>query len=97
MSLPYTKARLRDIAGKEMLKLYDELGEHLGNCIKMIMYTYDPRLIVLGGSVRHAYDFFEEAMWKRIRTCAFSKSAEVSDTSKVSDTYDHEVRTNSRA
>ena len=60
----------------QMLKLYDELGEHLGNCIKMIMYTYDPGLIVLGGSVRHAYDFFEEAMWKRIRTCAFSKSAE---------------------
>ena len=60
----------------QMLKLYDELGEHLGNCIKMIMYTYDPELIVLGGSVRHAYDFFEEAMWKRIRTCVFSKSAD---------------------
>ncbi len=60
----------------QMLKLYDELGGHLGNCIKMIMYTYDPELIVLGGSVRLAYDFFEEAMWKRIRTCVFSKSAE---------------------
>jgi glucokinase len=60
----------------QMLKLYDELGEHLGNCIKMIMYTYDPELIVIGGSVRHAYDFFEEAMWKRIRTCVYSKSAE---------------------
>jgi glucokinase len=60
----------------QMLKLYDELGEHLGNCIKMIMYTYDPELIILCGSVRHAYDFFEEAMWKRIQTCVFSKSAE---------------------
>lgn len=60
----------------QMLKLYDELGEHLGNCIKMIMYTYDPELIVLGGSVRHAYDFFEEAMWKRILTCVYAKSAD---------------------
>ena len=60
----------------EALRLYDELGEHLGNCIKMIMYTYDPELIIIGGSVRHAYDYFEEAMWKRIKTCVYSKSAE---------------------
>jgi glucokinase len=60
----------------QALKLYDELGEHLGNCIKMIIYTYDPELIILGGSVRHAYEYFEAAMWKRIKTCVFSKSAE---------------------
>ncbi len=60
----------------QALKLYDELGEHLGNCIKMIMYTYDPQLIILGGSVRHAYEYFQEAMWKRIKTCVFTKSAE---------------------
>lgn len=60
----------------QALKLYDELGTHLGNCIKMIIYTYDPQLIVLGGSVRHAYKYFEEAMWKHIKTCVFTKSAE---------------------
>ena len=60
----------------QALKLYDELGTHLGNCIKMIMYTYDPQLIVLGGSVRHAYNYFEEAMWKQIKTCVFTKSVE---------------------
>jgi len=59
----------------QALKLYDELGEHLGNCIKMIMYTFDPQLIILGGSVRHAYPFFEKAMWRRINTCVFTKSA----------------------
>lgn len=58
------------------LQLYAELGTHLGNCIKMIMYTYDPQLIILGGSVRHAYEYFEEAMWKQIKTCVYSKSAE---------------------
>ena len=31
----------------QALKLYDEFGEHLGNCIKMIMYTYDPELIIM--------------------------------------------------
>ena len=59
----------------QALKLYDELGMHLGNCIKMIIYTYDPQLIVLGGSVRHAYKYFEETMWKQIKTCVFGKSA----------------------
>lgn len=60
----------------QTLKLYEEMGTHLGNAIKMIMYTYDPSLIILGGSVRLAYDFFKETMWQRIQTFAFTKSAE---------------------
>ena len=69
----FEKAQQQDT---QALQLYEELGTHLGNCIKMIMYTYDPQLIVLGGSVRHAYSYFEDAMWKRIKTCVYSKSAE---------------------
>lgn len=60
----------------EALKLYEEMGTHLGNAIKMIMYTYDPSLIVLGGSVRLAYSFFQKTMWQSIKTFAFIKSAE---------------------
>lgn len=69
----FQKAKLGD---SESLKLYKELGIHLGNAIKMIMYTYDPELIILGGSVRSAYSYFQETMWDRIRTCLFSKSIE---------------------
>jgi glucokinase len=58
------------------LKLYEELGKHLGNAIKMIMYTYDTSLIILGGSVPSAYSFFENAMWERIKTFGFPKSIE---------------------
>ena len=53
---------------------YAEMGTHLGNAIKMIMYTYDPTFIVLGGSVRHAYSFFQKTMWERINTFAYTKS-----------------------
>ncbi len=60
----------------QSIKLFGELGTHLGNAIKMIMYTYDPSLIILGGSVRLAYDFFEANMWQQIKTFAFRKSAE---------------------
>lgn len=61
---------------KESLKLYAELGTHLGNAIKMIMYTYDTELIILGGSVQLAFEFFEKSMWERINTFAFPKSVE---------------------
>lgn len=69
----FQRAKKGDV---QALKLYEEMGMHLGNAIKMIMYTYDPSLIVLGGSVRMAYDFFQKTMWQRIRTFAFTKSAE---------------------
>jgi len=69
----FQKAKQNDARS---LQLYRELGTHLGNAIKMVMYTYDPELIVLGGSVRLAFDYFQETMWERIRTCLFTKSAE---------------------
>ena len=49
---------------------------HLGNAIKLIMYTYDTEMIILGGSVQLAFEFFEKSMWNRIRTFAFPKSIE---------------------
>ncbi|MGC4034763.1 MAG: ROK family protein [Chitinophagaceae bacterium] len=61
---------------QQAIDWYGEMGTHLGNAIKTILYTYDPSLIVFGGSVRFAYPYFHENMWKRIRTFAFSKSLE---------------------
>jgi len=67
----FKKARSGDQAA---LKLYEELGTHLGNAIKMILYTYDTGLIILGGSVQLAFDLFEKTMWERINTFEFPKS-----------------------
>jgi len=61
---------------QEALRMYEELGTHLGNAIKMIMYTYDVDLIVLGGSVRFAWPYFAGSMWRRIRTFAYTRSVE---------------------
>ena len=58
------------------IMLYQKLGTHLGNAIKLIMYTYDPELIILGGSVQAAYSYFEKTMWERIQTFGFPKSVE---------------------
>ncbi len=69
----FNRAKVGDERAFEM---YQELGMHLGNAIKMILYTYDPEMIIFGGSVRHAYPYFSEAMWKRIQTFAYPKSLE---------------------
>src|ERR1700744_1226939 len=58
----FKKAQAGD---EESLKRYNELGIHLGNAIKMIMYTYDTGLIILGGSVQKAFNLFEKPMWER--------------------------------
>jgi glucokinase len=67
----FEKAKAGD---PESRSRYGEMGTHLGNAIKMILYTYDPSLIIFGGSVRHAYPYFQETMWQRINTFAYPKS-----------------------
>jgi len=59
----------------QALKMYEEMGFHLGNAIKMILYALDVELIILGGSVRHAFPYFSKTMWQRLNTFAFAKSA----------------------
>jgi len=67
----FEKAKAGDLQARQW---YAEMGMHLGNAIKMIMYTYDASLIIFGGSVRHAYPFFSKTMWERINTFAYIKS-----------------------
>ncbi len=67
----FERAKAGDLQAQQW---YAEMGTHLGNAIKMILYAYDPPLIVFGGSVRHAYPYFQQTMWERINSFAFSKS-----------------------
>jgi len=59
---------------EEAQAMFEEMGTHLGRAIKSVLYAVDPAQIVLGGSVRRAYPFFEEAMWEEIETFAFSRA-----------------------
>ena len=67
----FAAAKKRDT---QALALYAELGTHIGNAIKMLLYAYDPPLIVLGGSVSKAYAYFQQSMWGQIHTLAYPKS-----------------------
>ncbi|MDB5250590.1 MAG: hypothetical protein JWQ40_4984 [Segetibacter sp.] len=68
--------KLAEEGDDRAIKMYEEMGRHLGNAIKMIIYALDPELIVLGGSVRKAYPLFKKTMWEQIHKSAFKKSAE---------------------
>lgn len=59
---------------QEAIRMYREMGAHLGNAIKTIMYALEVDQIILGGSVRHAYHLFQESMWERINTFAYRQS-----------------------
>ncbi|OCQ21377.1 hypothetical protein A7985_12210 [Pseudoalteromonas luteoviolacea] len=47
------------------LRLFEQLGSHLGVAIAHMQLAYDPDVIVLGGSVSNAYHLFEAAMHAR--------------------------------
>jgi glucokinase len=69
----YKKAGQGD---KQTLKMYEEMGVHLGNAVKMILYTYDAELIIIGGSLKNAWNYYSPKMWERIKTLAFTKPLE---------------------
>jgi len=58
----------------EALRMYGEMGAHLGNAIKTILYALEVDRIIMGGSVRHAYSFFKDSMWQRIHTFAYKQT-----------------------
>lgn len=66
--------RRAEAGDREAIDVFVEFGHHLGEAIKAVLYAYDPGLIVLGGSVRKAFRFFEDPMWDAIRTFEFPNS-----------------------
>jgi glucokinase len=53
------------------LKLWDEFGKHFGNAVKVVLYTYDPEVIILGGSIAKAYPFFRTKMFDSMADFAY--------------------------
>lgn len=58
------------------LSLFRDYGHHLGNAIMGILYTYDPEVIVMGGSVSRSYPLFAESLQERLKTFAYPQVIE---------------------
>lgn len=72
---------------KKALKAFSKFGEHVGNAIKAIMYSYDPQVIILGGSVSKSYSYFKDAVMKSLEDFAYTPTMENFEI-KVSDNPD---------
>jgi glucokinase len=48
--------------------IFEHYGADLGNLIKTILFTVDPEMIVIGGTLSKAFTYFEKSMWEKINT-----------------------------
>lgn len=59
---------------KKSVKIFTEFGKNMAEAIKIILYSFDPEIIILGGSVSHSYPFFKAAMLEGLKTFAYSRT-----------------------
>lgn len=58
---------------KKALKVWQEFGKNLGRGLNGIIKAYDPDIIVLGGQISKAYQFFKDSMYQELRYKPFFK------------------------
>lgn len=61
---------------EEALRLFEAFGFELGYAIMVVLYAYDPELIVLGGSISRALPLFEKGMRERLKEYAYQHALE---------------------
>ena len=62
----------RALAGDRVAQeLFASVGTALGDTILIVLYAYDPEIVILGGSVSRAFPLFEQAMRERLQGHAF--------------------------
>lgn len=67
----YEKAMNHDPAS---IKLFQQFGSHVAEAIKMVLYTYDPESIILGGSVSETYQLFKRGYEQELKSFGFPHS-----------------------
>lgn len=67
----------RALAGEpDALRKYAELGTHIGNAFKTMLYALDINYFILGGSVAAAWPLFREATLQQLSTFAYRQAIE---------------------
>jgi len=61
---------------KKSLEIFNLFGKHIGNLIHAVLLTYDPEMIVFGGSVSKTYDYFQKSMAEEIKKFKFDNISE---------------------
>lgn len=59
---------------KKALEQWEEFGYHFGAAVQVVLYTYDPAAIVIGGSVSKAFEFFKGTMKESFKDFIYRES-----------------------
>jgi glucokinase len=70
-SKPKALAKLALEGDPIALKAFDEFGTHVGELLKVILYSLAPEAIILGGSIRKTFPLFEKSMRATLQTFAY--------------------------
>jgi len=55
----------------EALRVFNAYGREVGTVVMIVLYAYDPELLVLGGSIARAFSYFEAGMRERLADYAY--------------------------
>ncbi len=58
------------------LEIMKTFGTHVGKLINLIMFTYDPEAVVIGGSISKAFAYFKDAMYEEMQNFPYAKTVE---------------------
>ena len=50
------------------LQAYNEFGYEVAHAVMTALYAYDPQIVILGGSVSLAFDFFKKTMFEKLKS-----------------------------
>ncbi len=62
-------ARRASAGDPQALEAFRDLGRDIGQALLVVIYAYDPEIVVLGGSVAAAFPYFEEAVRQELGRC----------------------------
>jgi len=72
-SVVYDRAKQ---GNEQALAIMQQLGQHIGNAIKIILFAFSPAAIFLGGSVSNGFPLFEAGMRASLQEFPFQKVKE---------------------
>lgn len=61
---------------KNAIELFNEFGKHLGKGLITIVSAINPELIVFGGDMVKAFNYYKESMWETIKTIEYLNTIE---------------------
>ena len=59
---------------EKALAVWSTFGKHIGALVSLVINAYDPEIIVFGGSISTAYDFFKGSMYEELKKFPVQRS-----------------------